>query len=166
MKPDVVLAGRFKTVSGFKGKDGIALRPPIGVPGQHCHERIAEYPGDLYGNRSAWWRQSRPKRSAFREAPDDRLVFPGNFSTLGRVRFVGRFTGFTNDFVAYGDMKTAIGFLSTDINLKVDAARKQTTYRGHLSTRNFDAGKFWSMPEFGVVTLSADVKGRVLPLSG
>ncbi|MBK7572342.1 MAG: translocation/assembly module TamB [Bacteroidetes bacterium] len=87
------------------------------------------------------------------------LVIPENLEPLGVVKFKGRFTGFYNDFVAYGTISTALGSLSSDLNLKYDKARNTTKYSGHLSSNQFDAGVIAKLPDLGKVTLSLDVKG-------
>jgi hypothetical protein len=37
-------------------------------------------------------------------------------------------------------------------------------YSGHLATTGFDVGSYWSIPDMGAVTLSADIKGSGLSL--
>ena len=87
------------------------------------------------------------------------VVIPENLEPLGIVRFKGRFTGFYNDFVAYGTINTALGLISSDLNLKYDKNKKTTAYSGHLSSTKFDAGIIAKVPDLGKVTLSVDVKG-------
>ena len=87
------------------------------------------------------------------------IEIPENLEALGIVKFKGRFTGFYNDFVAYGTISTALGNLSSDLNLKYDKKRNTTAYSGHLSSSQFDAGVIAKLPDLGKVTLSLDVKG-------
>lgn len=59
----------------------------------------------------------------------------------GTIKFNGAFTGFYNDFVANGDFNTALGKLTSDINLKFDKeTANHSSYRGYLKTVNFDMG--------------------------
>ena len=53
---------------------------------------------------------------------------PPNTKKLGVSTFKGNFTGFLTDFVAYGTLKTAIGRLESDINMKIPA-RGEPRYR-------------------------------------
>lgn len=92
------------------------------------------------------------------------VVIPDNLTSLGKVNFKGKFTGFISDFVAYGNITTDIGFISSDINVKVDAKKKTTVYSGHLSTNHFDLGKIVSSADIGRLTMSADVKGSGVKL--
>jgi hypothetical protein len=64
---------------------------------------------------------------------DGVLELPENLSTLGTMRFSGKFTGFLNDFVAYGNLNTALGYLSSDLNFKLDPEVNRSSYSGHLS---------------------------------
>jgi hypothetical protein len=48
------------------------------------------------------------------------LTIPASFSQLEDIRFAGNFTGYINDFVAFGEFKTELGALKTDILLKQD----------------------------------------------
>ncbi len=93
------------------------------------------------------------------------IVLPENFSTLGKVIFSGKFTGFLNDFVAYGNMSTGLGFISSDINLKIDHELNKSSYSGHLSVNNFDVGKLTGSEKFlGRTSFKADVEGSGLTL--
>jgi len=59
--------------------------------------------------------------------PDKKpLVLPDLIVNAGTIRFNGSFTGFTNDFVAYGNLITSAGTLRTDISLR---PTKDRTYR-------------------------------------
>ncbi len=92
----------------------------------------------------------------------EHVSVPDNLAQLGSVRFKGKFTGFPNDFVAYGLINTKIGSISSDLNLKYN--EHIASYFGHLSANNFDLGKIAMLPDLGIVTFSADVKGSGLQL--
>ncbi|MBL0104290.1 MAG: translocation/assembly module TamB domain-containing protein [Bacteroidetes bacterium] len=92
------------------------------------------------------------------------VVVPENFACLGDVSFKGRFNGFYNDFVAYGTINTAIGMISSDLNMKYDIKKKSTYYSGHLSSNRFDVGQIAKIKDMGRVTLSVNVKGNGLRL--
>lgn len=87
------------------------------------------------------------------------VIIPENFTQLGKVNFKGKFSGFYNDFVAYGNINTALGYLTSDINLKFDRAGKKDYYKGHLSASHFDIGKLTGVSHLGAVSLTADVDG-------
>lgn len=89
------------------------------------------------------------------------LSIPKNIANLGRMDFSGSFTGFLNDFVAYGQLRTAIGSLKTDISLKQTPSGK-LAYKGSLSSSKFNVGRFLDEERLGAVTLSATVDGSGL----
>ena len=92
------------------------------------------------------------------------IKLPGNLEYLGKVNFKGKFSGFYNDFVAYGNLNTALGYLSSDINLKFNPSRKKEFYKGHLSAKDFNLGKLIDVQDLNKVSLSADVDGSGLRL--
>ena len=51
-----------------------------------------------------------------------RIVIPDNLKKLGRIRYNGNFTGFIDDFVAYGKLESDLGGISTDIAINPDKA--------------------------------------------
>lgn len=89
------------------------------------------------------------------------LKVPDNMAYLGRIHFRGSFTGFMNDFVAYGNFNTAIGSLKSDLSLKKDTKRNTYAYQGKLDATDFNIGKFFDSEEYiGKVTLNAKIDGR------
>ncbi len=93
------------------------------------------------------------------------LTYPGNLNHLGAMNFSGEFTGFTNDFVAYGNLNSAIGTLRSDINFKIDPDNNTAMYSGNLSASRFHLGKYFEEEElFGEVSLNAKINGKGLQL--
>jgi hypothetical protein len=105
---------------------------------------------------------------SIREYPFNRDVFtdlPEELSRLGRVRFSGKFTGFLNDFVAYGNASTALGYVTSDINLKIDPKPEKSSYSGHLSASEFDIGVLTRNTSIlGKVSFKTDVRGSGLTI--
>ena len=89
------------------------------------------------------------------------INIPDQIASLGKVKFKGNFNGFYNDFVAYGNINTDLGFISSDLNLKLGSVDKQTTYKGNLRLNNFDVGTFAGVSDIlGKITLKTKVEGR------
>ena len=78
--------------------------------------------------------------------------------SLGNIRFKGNFTGFINDFVAYGDINTALGNLNADLNMKLPTG-KVPAYSGKISSAGFDLGKLINNRQLGNIALNGKVKG-------
>lgn len=90
------------------------------------------------------------------------LQTPGNFDVLGQLHFSGNFTGFINDFVAYGTLNTAIGSLNSDISLREDTVNGNYFYKGNLGTKAFDLGAFYNQKTLGTLTSDLKVEGSGL----
>ncbi len=86
---------------------------------------------------------------------------PEELDKLGDFEYSGRFTGFTYDFVAFGDFHTDLGFVSTDINMKLHVPEE---YSGTLETVDFDMGTLLDVPEIGKLSLKGSVKGKYFEL--
>lgn len=89
------------------------------------------------------------------------LNMPAEALRLGLVSFKGKFNGFYNDFVAYGNISTALGYATTDLNLKIGNVDRQTKYKGNLSLFDFNMGRLWALePQLGKVTLKTKLEGK------
>jgi hypothetical protein len=54
----------------------------------------------------------------------DTIAIPASVYKLGNISFNGSFTGFTTDFVTYGEIRTSQGSLRTDISLRPDKSKR------------------------------------------
>ncbi len=82
-----------------------------------------------------------------------------NLSALGNIEFKGSYTGFINDFVTYGTMNTALGKLTTDLQMKFPEGAK-AVYAGNVSTDNFQLGKFIANSDIGGIAFTGKVNGK------
>ncbi len=92
-------------------------------------------------------------------APALRRVRTPNLSKLGAIRFNGSFTGFVNDFVTYGTIQTALGNITSDLNMKLPKMGVPV-YSGSIATNSFELGQFLNDRQLGEIFFSGDVKGR------
>lgn len=89
------------------------------------------------------------------------IQLPEQLASLGKIKFKGSFNGFYNDFVTYGNINTDLGFISSDLNLKLGASDKKTSYKGNLRLNDFDIGRFWGLSDvLGKTSLKARVEGK------
>lgn len=86
---------------------------------------------------------------------------PPNFDELGTMFFTGNFTGYLNDFVAYGNFTTSLGKVKTDIQLRENSA-KEFVYSGKLQSESFDIGSFLNVKNLGDIALNVKVDGTGL----
>ncbi len=88
------------------------------------------------------------------------IRIPNELTKLGNIRYKGKFTGFFNDFVSYGNIYTDIGMISTDLSLKTNPDTKVISYKGKIGSEDFDIGKLVSQEDIiGKVSLQATVAG-------
>lgn len=86
------------------------------------------------------------------------ISLPAELNELKKITYKGNFTGFINNFVAYGTVSSAIGKLSLDLSIKPDTTQN-TEFNGNVSTSNLDLGKLFSTKSIGRVSLDAKLKG-------
>ena len=91
-------------------------------------------------------------------APSLRNINTPQLSKLGSIRYRGKFTGFINDFVAFGTINTQLGVVKGDINLKLPE-KKSPVYLGKISTVGFKLGDFFNTSQLGAITFSGKVNG-------
>ena len=72
--------------------------------------------------------------------------------------FSGSFTGFIRDFVTDGTIRTNLGTVVTDLNMKLPYG-KQPIYSGKISTSNFRMGEFLNDSSLGSISLDGIVAG-------
>jgi len=92
------------------------------------------------------------------------LELPSSVATLGTMRFKGNFTGFINDFVAFGDLQTQIGRLHSDIALREDPTLNDYVYKGKFGAEEFDLGRYINDPSIGRITTELTIDGKGLTL--
>lgn len=89
---------------------------------------------------------------------------PRNIATLGRINIKGSYTGFFQDFVAYGQIDTDLGRINSDVQLNLRKGKKAAAYKGGLAFSNFDIGTFIGNKDVGRITVNSNVKGKGLVL--
>lgn len=78
---------------------------------------------------------------------------------LGNIRYKGNFTGFLNDFVAFGTINTNLGTVTGDINMKLPD-NMPAAYLGKVSTTGFALGSFIDNKQFGNIAFDGKLNGK------
>ncbi|MEJ7560855.1 MAG: translocation/assembly module TamB domain-containing protein [Pedobacter sp.] len=86
-------------------------------------------------------------------------LIPAVVGKFGNINFNGSFTGFQNDFIAYGEFKTKIGRLVSDVNMKIDK-KGIPSYSGNVKTYDFGIGPLINEKSLGNITAQLYIKGR------
>ena len=92
------------------------------------------------------------------KAKTQNLVFPRQVLDAGLVTYEGNFTGFINDFVSYGKLKSKMGDITTDISI-VPNEEGKIVLNGELATNKFKAGLLFAYNRLGEITFSGDTYG-------
>ena len=92
------------------------------------------------------------------------IPIPDNFRKLGQMNFTGHFTGFTFDFAAYGDLKTNLGNLKSDLSLNQNEYGEYS-YNGNIKSQGFDIGEFYEIDELERVYANLNVQGNGIQLA-
>jgi hypothetical protein len=90
----------------------------------------------------------------------EKLILPENLSALGQIHFKGKFTGFLNDFVSYGQFTTDIGTITSDLALRKDTSINDYVYSGNIGSKSFNLGKFYPGSKLGVLNSNLSIAGQ------
>jgi len=77
---------------------------------------------------------------------------------LEYLQFKGNFTGFINDFVTYGSLRTNLGTIVSDLNMKFPA-NGAPSYSGKLRTDSFHLGEFVDVAQIGKISFNGGIYG-------
>ena len=86
-----------------------------------------------------------------------RISLPSQLHNMGNMVFEGSYVGFTSDFVTFGTLKSELGTLKTDINIKT--GEDKISYSGHLSTKSFQLGRMLESSSLGDIAVDLDLEG-------
>jgi len=89
------------------------------------------------------------------------MDLPKELERFGLLKFKGSYTGFFNDFVAYGKLETPFGNISSDLNMKLTNDALHSIYSGKLDITNFNLGELLNdNKQFGNLSLTSEVNGK------
>ena len=88
---------------------------------------------------------------------------PERFNRLGNMVFKGNFDGYLYDFVAFGQLRSAIGSAEMDMQLDILDGAERARYSGAVALQNFDLGEWSGNSSFDTLTFRAQIEnGRGL----
>ncbi len=92
-----------------------------------------------------------------------RTLIPSDLANLGTINVNGNFSGFYNDFVAYGNFYSDAGNFKTDLSLRKDKKSGLLTYEGNLEANKIQAGKLLANEGMlGTVNFNMNISGTGL----
>ena len=87
------------------------------------------------------------------------FLLPKELDQLGMVRYKGNVTGFLSNLVAYGNLNTNIGSVSTDILLKFENKLRDLSYNGTIKSENLQLGRLLNNKQLGKISFNFNTKG-------
>lgn len=113
----------------------------------------------IFGNLSSLY--ADPEGVAFfvRNLSKNNEGVPLFLKQLGTIAFRGEISGYFTDLVTYGQIRTDIGSIKTDVKLSSDKEKGYFAYSGAVITKNFELGKMLNDDKFGKVTFNLNVNG-------
>ena len=86
-------------------------------------------------------------------------MIPKIIDKFGNINFNGSFTGFKNDFIAFGEFKTKLGRVVSDVNMKIDK-KGVPSYSGNIKTYDFNVGTLINEKTLERLSASLYIKGK------
>lgn len=120
------------------------------------------HPQDAYvfGNLSNLYADSDGVAFFVRNLSKEYKGVPPALQHLGTVSFRGEISGYFTDLVTYGEVRTDIGTIKTDVKFSSDKEKGYFSYSGAVKTTEFELGKLLNNDKFGKVTFNMDVEGN------
>ncbi len=95
------------------------------------------------------------------KSKNGKIKLPEQFKQFTFLTYHGKFTGFINDFVAYGTVTSNLGNIESDISLRPDTAH-YLSFKGQIKADQFNFGQLINKTNlFGNITLNAMVNGHI-----
>lgn len=93
-----------------------------------------------------------------------KVFLPEVMDKFGNVSFKGSFTGLTNDFNAAGELKTRLGRVIADVNMRLP--QKETpSYSGSIKAFDFNLQELLEQKMLGRTSFDATIRGRGFTLN-
>ena len=87
------------------------------------------------------------------------LIVPDFLYKLENISFDGSFTGFTTDFVTYGELRTNMGSIRTDVSFRPDESSSYKV-KGYIKGNEINLGELTGRPElFGKLSMQTNIDG-------
>jgi hypothetical protein len=85
---------------------------------------------------------------------------PNFLDNVGAFSYRGNFTGFKNDFVAYGTAYSNLGSIESDVSFK-PSGNKVLKVSGHIKTQNLNVGSILKTKQIEKLTLNGELDGSI-----
>ncbi len=89
-----------------------------------------------------------------------KFTIPEMIRKMDRLTYKGEFTGFINDFVAYGSLKSNLGLIKTDLLFKPDKENK-ILFNGSLQSEDYQLGSLFENQDIGNISMKINANGWI-----
>ena len=161
-KKELQLDGSFYgTVSNFKFNKLYAKEKNNGttISGDLTMQGLPDIDKTFIGFKNGNIRTNHKDLSAI--IPSLKNVQSPNLTALGTILFNGNFNGTTSDFITTSTISTALGSISSNINMKLPV-KKEATYNGTMNLTGFNLGKFLNEKQLGIIEFDGKFDGYSL----
>ena len=117
----------------------------------------------LYGRLSRLYADPRGVDFLIRNLNPHHPEVPPLLKHLGTISFNGEVSGYFNDLVMYGRVRTDVGELQTDLKLSSDKEQGLFAYSGSIKTKEWNLSQTLGNKHLGLVSLDCGVNGRHQP---
>lgn len=93
------------------------------------------------------------------------IELPNEINSMGEISYTGDFTGFYNNFVTYGTIKSDIGLAKTDLKINYNLETEITEYSGKLNTQNFNLNRLLKNNSLGYLDANLTINGKGFTLN-
>lgn len=114
----------------------------------------------VYGTLSELVATTRGVSFLVRNLSHDYKGVPSLLARLGDVSFHGEVSGYFTDLVTYGQLRTGLGNVKTDLKLSSDKSKGLFAYSGAVKTTDYKLGELLANEQLGEITFNLDVHGR------
>ena len=114
----------------------------------------------VYGTLSELSANTRGVGFLVRNLNPDYNGVPPVLERLGNISFRGEISGYFTDLVTYGQLRTSLGDVKTDLKLSADKGKGLFAYSGAVKTTDFKLGELLANEQLGEITFNLDVHGR------
>ena len=114
----------------------------------------------VYGTLSELSANTRGVGFLVRNLNPDYNGVPPILERLGNISFRGEISGYFTDLVTYGQLRTSLGDVKTDLKLSADKSKGLFAYSGAVKTTDFKLGELLANEQLGEITFNLDVHGR------
>ena len=113
----------------------------------------------VYGNLKELRLNANDTEKFISDLIEERYQLPDAMKQLGMIRFKGNITGFFSNLVIYGNLRTNIGNISTDLLLQFEDKFRDLKYNGTIKSSGLNLGQMLQTEDVGNIAFYMNTVG-------